>query len=311
MNISFLSNRGIDILPKARNLSYDWDTTSSGLACRDPFILPLDGKYYLYKNDGMRIVCLVSPDLEHWSAPITVFDPPAGFHGVKNLFWAPECHFYKGAFYIFTSVFSSIYNHRTISVYRATDPTGPFEDIAGGCITPPDWDAIDGTFYLDREGKPWMIFVHEWTSMPDHNGRMAAARLSDDLTHFVSEPIDLFGARDASWATSGVTDGPYMLRTDSNLFMIWSNFGKNGYTVGLARSDSGEIDGNFIQLDKPLYEKGLRPDFVTDGGHAMIFSDFSGKLLLALHGPNNQDGSNYEHLQLFELCEENNIPSIK
>ncbi len=43
----------------------------------------------------------------------------------------------------------------------------------------------------------------------------------------------------------------------------------------------------------------------------MIFSDFSGKLLLALHGPNNQDGSNYEHLQLFELCEENNIPSIK
>jgi FMN-dependent NADH-azoreductase len=60
------------------------------------------------------------------------------FHGIKDLFWAPECHYYKGNFYIFTSVYSNKTNHRCISVYRADNPMGPFVDIADGCICPKD-----------------------------------------------------------------------------------------------------------------------------------------------------------------------------
>lgn len=302
MKIEFLSNTNIDFKPSAHDFTFKDRLTSNGFPCRDPFIMPLDGKYYLYKNSGGKIVCHVSYDLELWSEPIVVFDPPVGFHGTKDLFWAPECHYYKGHFYIFTSVFSSKIGHRAISVYRADDPLGPFVDIADGAITPHDWDAIDGTLYVDRQSRLWMIFVHEWTSMPNGNGGMVAAMLSDDLTHFVSEPRELFLARDAVWATAGVTDGPYMLRTDRDLYMIWSNLCDNGYCVGLARSNNGEIDGDFVQSDEPIYKLGLRPSFSIDGGHAMMFVDNDGRLRATMHGP-NRPYHEAEHILLFDVAE--------
>ena len=285
---------------------------SGPIYCRDPFILPYHGRYYLYKTideSGIRakgIECLVSDDLQNWSAPVTVFEAGEHFHGVGNFFWAPECHFYKGHFYIFTSVRSKMHGgHRTISAYRADNPLGPFEDIANGCITPGGWDAIDGTLYIDRGGRPWMVFVHEWTSMPDKIGGMAAARLSDDFTKLISEPILLFSARDAGWATRGVTDGPFLYRMDDGtLYMLWSNFCDNGYAIGLAKSDSGEIDGTWTQ-EGLLYKKGLRPSFTLDGGHGMVFKTFEGEIMLAFHSPNapsEEDGS--ERLVVKKLTEQ-------
>ncbi len=309
MNIKFLSNTNIDFKPKQADLTMGARRTSTKLACRDPFIMPLDGKYYLYKTEGGKLCVLVSGDLEHWTDPIVVFDPPADFHGVSDLFWAPECHFYKGKFYIFTSVYSSRFNHRTIAVYRSDDPLGPFVDISDGAISPRDWDAIDGTLYIDKTGAPWLVFVHEWTSMPNGNGGMVAARLSDDFTHLISEPIEFFLARDAKWATAGVTDGPYMLRTDGGLYMIWSNFCKDGYAVGLAKSTNGEIDGQFIQSDEPIYTIGLKPSFTTDGGHAMIFVDHDGNVKITMHGPNSSQ-DDFEHVLFFDIIEKDGALEI-
>ena len=127
--------------------------------CRDPFILLCGEYYFLYKNhgeDGKRVIaCQVSKDLKTWSEVIPVFEPSEDFHGEDHLFWAPECHYYNGYFYIFTSVREKENNRHTISVYRADNPLGPFEDIAGGAITPRDWDCIDGTLYVDEEKNPW------------------------------------------------------------------------------------------------------------------------------------------------------------
>ncbi len=272
--------------------------------------MPYDGRYYLYHrsdNDGREgILCSVSEDLENWSQPVTVFAVPDGFHGEKDLFWAPECHYYEGNFYIFTSVYSKTYAHRAVSVYRADNPLGPFTDIAGGCITPPEWDAIDGTLYVDEDGQPWMVFVHEWTSMPEGNGGMCAARLAPDLSRIEGEPIELFRAKDVPWATKGVTDGPFLYKTDGGkLLMIWSNFSREGYVVALAKSESGNITGPWTHNDKLFYQKGLRPDFTTDGGHGMLFRTFAGKTMLSLHGPNATSKTDFEHIQLYPIKEEN------
>ena len=107
--IKFLPNRNVDFSYNEPSFCMGDEKTSSGLSCRDPFILVCNGKYYLYKNENNKIVCLVGDDLEHWSKPVVVFDPPKDFHGIKDIFWAPECHFYKENFYIFTSVYSSIF----------------------------------------------------------------------------------------------------------------------------------------------------------------------------------------------------------
>lgn len=71
--------------------------------------------------------------------------------------------------------------------------------------------------------------------------------------------------------------------------MIWSSFGKGGYTVGVAVSASGKLRGPWVQQPEPL--------FAEDGGHGMIFKRFDGQLMLALHQPNKVT----ERARLFEL----------
>ena len=309
MNFKF-SNRNIPVCeknnPKILTTPNPNRATSKKFACRDPYILLYGDKYYFYQGAGSNgIICSVSDDLETWSDAVTVFKVPENFHGVKHMFWAPECHYFNGYFYIFTSVFSGKYNHRTISVYRADNPLGPFEDIADGCITPKDWDAIDGTLYVDEDGKPWMVFVHEWTSMPDHNGGMCCAQLSDDFTHFVSEPQHLFYARDPKWAKNGVTDGCYMYKNeDGTLLMIWSNMTEKGYVVGLVKSETGKVTGPWTHYEELVYEKGLKPEFKEEGGHAMIFETKEGKIVMALHTPNRKTPEgDYEHLDFLNVIE--------
>ena len=73
--------------------------------------------------------------------------------------------------------------------------------------------------------------------------------------------------------------------------MIWSNNGKSGYAIGIAASQSGTLAGPWVQQDDLLFEQ--------NGGHGMIFRTFDGKLMLALHQPNNPKGQ--ERLQLFAL----------
>ena len=291
--------------------------TSRGVACRDPFILLYGDKYYLYQSvintaieswDSHNICCRVSEDLEHWSDPVVVFKPPKNFHGIKDKFWAPECHYYKGNFYIFTSCYSNISDRRSISVYRADNPLGPFEDIAGGVITPKDWHAIDGTLYVDDKGQPWMIFVREWIGAPDKIGSFVGAKLSEDFTHFISDPVHMFYANEPSWTNDRVTDGAYIFKMEDKLGMIWSNYTKDGYAVGVAYSDSGVVEGPWSHQDTLLYARNLRQDFIYDGGHGMIFPKKEGGFAIVLHNPNEAapDGAT-AHIKIFDLIEDNGI----
>jgi len=93
-----------------------------------------------------------------------------------------------------------------------------------------------------------------------------------------------------------VTDGPFLYRTkDGKLLMIWSSFRKGGdYAVGMVESESGTVKGPWRHSPEPIF-----PD---NGGHGMIFRDFSGNLLLALHQP---DGGTSERLRLLKLKEVN------
>lgn len=311
-----ISNEQIPVLaenkpaiPKDLKIEY---TKGDKLPIRDPYIMPYDGKYYLYHSvDEKGMACRISDDLENWSEAINVYTPPQDFHGFESWFWAPECHFYKGKFYIFTSVKSKKYNnHRVISAYRADNPLGPFEDICDGALSPTDWDAIDGTLYVDKMGAPWLIFVHEWTSMPDKNGSMVAARLSEDFTKLISEPTHMFYAKDPDWARGGITDGPYPYRTDSGkLLMIWSNFVENGYAVGLVSSLSGEVEGPWKQ-EGLFYAKDLKAEYKMDGGHAMIFKKKDGKYAITFHTPNHRNENEFEHLAVYELLEEGDFIKI-
>ena len=260
---------------------------------RDPFVLVHGGQYYLYGTRGATcwgpatgFDVYVGKDLENWEGPITCFENDGTFWADRN-YWAPEVHEFRGAFYMFAS-FKAENVHRGTAILRAETPLGPFKPHSDGPVTPRDWECLDGTFYVDKSGRPWMVFCHEWVQVGD--GEVRAIPLTDDLSAAAGEPRLLWKASEAEWVrtvhhSSGVdgfvTDGPFMWRTDDGtLLCLWASFSENGYTEGVAVSDNGEIDGHFAQA-APLFEK--------DGGHGMVFRALDGRLYLTLHSPNTHE----------------------
>jgi len=257
---------------------------------RDPFVLVHDGAYYLYGTrgatcwapaDGFDVY--VSRDLEEWDGPFVCFHNDGSFWADRN-YWAPEVYGYQGAFYMFAS-FKHPSVKRGTAILKAESPLGPFRPHSDGCVTPRDWECLDGTLYVSKAGKPYMVFCHEWVQAGD--GEVDAIPLTDDLSAPAGEPQLLFRASEAPWCkvmhhSSGVdgcvTDGPFMWRTaDGTLLCLWASFSEGGYTEGVAVSDNGEIDGKFTQVE---------PLFMDDGGHGMVFRALDGQLYLTLHSPN-------------------------
>ncbi len=278
--------------------------TSTIPCLRDPFIVVEDNAYYAYgtgwhcyRNSGEH---LAGP-WEDLGEVVCLKDPADA--GVNH--WAPEVHKYKGAYYMITTYNSLSRGHRGCTVLRSETPEGPFVEISDGHVTPADWDAIDGTLYVDPDGQPWMVFVHEWVCMPDRVGTFAAAKLSDDLTHFVSEPFEMFRADEPAWATMGVTDGCWMYTTKSgDLLMTWSNFSAEGYVVAVARSSNGRLDGEWTH-EELLYKRSMTAENRYDGGHAMTFTARDGQMYLSFHSPNGAMGERREAPVFLAIREEN------
>lgn len=261
----------------------------SDINIRDPFIVPENGKYYMYGTRGVGcwenekigtgFDVYISEDLENWSEPISVFEQNDDFWGTHN-FWAPEVHKYNGKFYMLAS-FKSEDRNRGTQILVSDTPDGKFTPITEYPVTPEDWMCLDGTLYIDKNGEPHIVFCHEWVQIVD--GEICEMQLSRDLTKAVSEPRILFKASEPYWARKEyyrwVTDGPFMYRGESGrLYMIWSSFTETGYVQAVCYSDNGDIDGNF-KHDLPLLAE-------KDGGHGMIFTGFDGKTYLILHRPN-------------------------
>lgn len=267
------------------------------LQIRDPFIFPMPSelRYYLFGTTdtnpwnarGKGFEAYTSEDLVHFDGPHTVFSPPPGFWGTHD-FWAPEVHRYRGMYYMFAT-FTSIQRRRGTQVLSSPSLLGPYAPLGNRAVTPFEWECLDGTLYVDRQGDPWIVFCHEWVQI--HDGTVCAMRLSEDLTHAISDPIVLFHASDACWPSarlrrdgSGrcdayVTDGPFLRRLpDGTLLMLWSSTTEHGYAMGQAHAPNGRIEGPWIQHNVPL--------IAADGGHGMVFTDFSGDLHVVCHTPN-------------------------
>jgi beta-xylosidase len=266
--------------------SYPIDYAS--LKARDPFILAdhASKTYYLAVNKQPSFKLYSSKDLKNWRDEGNIFTAGADFWGKKD-FWAPDLVAYNGKYYVFAT-FSGNNKMRGTSILVSDKPTGGFVPLVNNAVTPANWMALDGTLFIDAARRPWIIYCHEWLEVKD--GEVVAQRLSADLKRTEGAPIILFKGSDAPWtgtitaqSTTGyVTDAPFVYRTKSGgLLILWSSFTKSGkYAIGVARSESGTIKGPWKQEPQPLNN--------DDGGHAMLFRDFSGQLKISYHAPNSQ-----------------------
>jgi beta-xylosidase len=269
------------------------------------------GLYRLYTSNiaamsgapGLGTMMYVSRDLKAWSPARPEFIAPtdAWFKGGA---WAPEVHFWRGRWYLFTTFHDEAaalpptgrrkpYRRGTV-VAVADRPDGPFTLVRNGePVAPKALMTLDGTLHVDAAGKPWYVYAHEWLQTAD--GTIEALPLSDDLAA-QGPPRVLFRASDAPWAkgdrrpegdTTFVTDGPQLYRTQTGvLLMLWSSYDAKGYVQSQARSTSGTIAGPWEQLE-PLVRH--------DSGHGMLFRRFDGQLMMVVHRPfNNARGKLYE-----------------
>ncbi|RHW17463.1 glycoside hydrolase [Sphingomonas gilva] len=258
--------------------------------------------YYLFNRNEpamsgdprLGTMAYSSKDLKHWTKPKVVFALPETGTWAKAGSWAPEVHPWKGKWYLFTTFHDEAAKlpaqgnrkpYRRGTVLAVADKLeGPYTLVdKGEPIAPKELMTLDGTLYVDPEGKPWYVYAHEW--LQTTIGTIEAFPLTDDLKP-AGKPRLLFKANEAPWARGQlqpdgdrvwVTDGPEFFRTRTGaLLMLWSSYGERGYVQALARSKSGSIEGPWEQLD-PLVRR--------DSGHGMLFRRFDGQLMMVLHRP--------------------------
>ncbi len=282
---------------------------------RDPYILPYEGVYYLYGTrvgnpfpgaawgDQKGFDVYKSTDLENWTNCTSVFEITPDFWGKKDA-WAPEVHFYRGKFYMFASFMGTT---RGTGILVCDTPDGKFVPLRNQPVTPADWECLDGTLHIDPEGKPHLVFCHEWLQIKD--GTVCEMELTEDLCTAISAPRTLWCGSDYPDARpvgknkdSFVTDGPFLHRNSlGQLVCIWSTIGGDGYAELISRSNNGELSGNWQICEEPLFRQ--------NGGHGMIFRDFNGQLRFIMHRPNAPAKS--EHPVILNLNDTDGILSLE
>lgn len=268
--------------------------TCQDINIRDPFVLYEDGTYYMYGTRARGFGCktggfdvYISTDLVNWSEPIECFNSNQ-YDMNLEVNWAPEVHKYNGSYYMFATFTRKTNGLRGTFILKADNPLGPFAPHSKGVMTPEEWECLDGTLYLSKEGKPYIVFCHEHTQIID--GTICYTPLSDELTEATGETVTLFHASECTWVTKFsdtehyVTDGPFLYRTKTGeLLMLWSSFINGQYAECLVKFKDGELGMDFEHL-APLVD--------NDGGHGMVFEDMNGILHLTYHTPNR---SGFEH----------------
>ncbi|RYZ48779.1 MAG: glycoside hydrolase, partial [Sphingobacteriales bacterium] len=160
---------------------------------------------------------------------------------------------------------------------------------------------LDGTLWIE-DGKPYLVYCYEW--LQNGNGTIESIALKPDFSGTTGSSNVLFRAKDAPWnrqknndgsiGPNKVTDGPYVFKTGSGrLGMIWTSWIDDVYTQGVAYSSSNKLEGPWIHEPAPI----TPPNF----GHGMLFYDFSGKLLMAVHSHKDVNGRYVRIPKLFEV----------
>ena len=228
------------------------------------------------------------------------------------MIWAAEIHAYKGRYYYFatfTNQSTKIPNgsggttdRRASHVLVSDAPDGPFVPMKDSVYLPADKSTLDATLWTDKDGKPYMVYCWEW--LQNNDGTIEKIELKPDLSGTVGSGTILFRASASPWSRekdkngkdrpNKVTDGPYLFTTGTGkLGMIWTSWIYGVYTQGVAYSQSGTLDGPWLQEATPITP--------SHYGHSMLFQTFGGKWLMSIHSHKEVSGRYVRVPHLFEV----------
>ncbi len=278
----------------------------------DPFVLA-DSATHLYYMTGTGGMLWKSIDLKLWDGPYRVTETDStSWMGPRPMIWAAEIHPYKGKYYYFATFTNRAVTidtfkgnkieRRASHVLVSNKPDGPYVPMKDSIYLPPNKPTLDGTFWIDKDGKPYMVYCWEW--LQNWDGTIEKIELKPDLSGTIGKGKILFRASDAPWSRekdengndrpNKVTDGPYFFRTGTGrLGMIWTSWIYDVYTQGVAYSKSGTLDGPWMQEKEPI----TPPNY----GHGMLFKTLDGKMLMSIHSHQKVNGRTIRIPHFFEV----------
>jgi len=227
------------------------------------------------------------------------------------MIWAAEIHPYRNKYYYFATftnrdvkidtIKGNVIERRACHVLVSDKPDGPYVLMKDPIYLPANKPTLDGTLWIDKDGKPYMVYCYEW--LQNWNGTIEKIELKSDLSGSIGEGKLLFRASESPWSRekqdgkivpNRVTDGPYLFRTGTGrLGMIWTSWIYDVYSQGVAYSKSGTLDGPWVQEKNPISP----PNY----GHGMLFTTFDGKCLMSLHSHKDMKGNYLRIPHLFEV----------
>lgn len=277
----------------------------------DPCILA-DKKTNMYYMTGTGGLLWKSPDLKLWEGPFEVAKTdPNSWMGPKPMIWAAELHTYNDKYYYFATftnqavmidtVGTNVIERRASHILVSDKPDGPYVPMKDPTYLPANMPTLDGTFWVDTDGKPYMVYCYEW--LQNNDGTIEKIELKPDLSGPVGEGKLMFRASESPWSRekldgkvgpNRVTDGPWLFHTGTGrLGMIWTSWIYDVYTQGVVYSESGTLDGPWIQEKDPI----TPPNF----GHGMMFQTFDGQWLMSVHSHKSINGHFVRIPHLFEI----------
>ena len=121
------------------------------------------------------------------------------------MIWAAELHPYKGKYYYFATftnqavkidtVQGNVIERRASHVLVSDNPDGPYVPMKDSTYLPADKPTLDGTFWVDKDGKPYMVYCYEWLQALD--GTIEKIELKPDLSGTIGEGKLLFRASES------------------------------------------------------------------------------------------------------------------
>lgn len=240
----------------------------------DPSICRVGKDYYLVNSSFSYfpgVPLFHSTDLIHWKQIGHVLNRASQLNltnqGISEGIYAPSIRFYKGTFYLITTLIGGGGNF----IVTATNPAGPWSDP----IWLPEIDGIDPSFFFDENDKAYILNNGPAPdNKPLYDGHRAIY-----LQEFNLKTMKLIGQRKV--VVNGGTDlskkpiwieGPHLYKKGGAYFLMAAEGGTGeDHSEVIFRSDSifgpyESFEGNPILTQRDLPAN--RPSPITCSGHA-------------------------------------------
>tara|TARA_R100001369_G_scaffold75367_1_gene104244 strand:+ start:4388 stop:5416 length:1029 start_codon:yes stop_codon:yes gene_type:complete len=307
-----ISSINVTTCQAQENLTFRKNIPLDSIRLSDPSIIA-DKNSDMYYMTGSGGMLWKSKNLQLWEGPYNVVKTnPRSWMGPEPMIWAAELHSYQERYYYFATftnkavkidtVAGNVIERRASHVLVSDKPEGPYLPMQDEIYLPADQPTLDGTFWIDSDGKPYMVYCYEW--LQNLNGTIEKIELKPDLSGTLGKGELMFKASDSPWSRekdidgnvrpNKVTDGPFLFRTGTNrLGMIWTSWQSDVYVQGVAYSESGNLNGPWIHEKEPITPANF--------GHGMLFKNLQGNWLMAVHSHEVINGKYHRVPHLFEV----------